>query len=102
MNEILTLLLVGVGGVALGLVFYGGLWFTVRKGLSSTQPVLWFPLSLLVRLGVTAAGFYWLAAGHWENVLSCLGGFMLARLLVTQLTRRWDNRNLIRESEVAP
>lgn len=74
-------------GVALGGVFFGGLWWTVRKGVSSRQPALWFIGSLLLRMTMALAGFYVVSGGHWERLVSCLLGFVLARLIVTWLTR---------------
>ena len=58
MNETLTLVLALVAGVVLGAMFFGGLWWTVRKGVSSKQPALWFLGSLLLRMGIALAGFY--------------------------------------------
>ncbi len=49
MNEILTLVLALVTGVLLGTLFFGGLWWTVRKGVSSKQPAFWFFGSLLLQ-----------------------------------------------------
>ena len=40
MNEVLLLALALSAGVLLGAVFFGGLWWTVRKGVSSEQPAL--------------------------------------------------------------
>ena len=57
-------------GVLLGAVFFGGLWWTVRKGLSSEQPALWFLGSLLLRTSITLAGFYFVSGGHWERLLA--------------------------------
>jgi F1F0 ATPase subunit 2 len=87
MNETLSLLLILVTGVLLGAIFFGGLWWTVRKGLSSRQPALWFLGSLLLRTSVALAGFYFIARGHWERLLVCLFGFIIARLIVMRLTR---------------
>ena len=87
MIETLTLLLAWVAGVLLGAVFFGGLWWTVRKGLSSTHPALWFLGSLLLRTSITVTGFYFVASGHWERLLVCLLGFIMARLIVSWLTR---------------
>jgi hypothetical protein len=36
MNEILGLMPALIAGVLLGAMFFGGLWWTVRKGVSST------------------------------------------------------------------
>jgi F1F0 ATPase subunit 2 len=87
MNDTLTLVLAGAAGVVLGTIFFGGLWWTVRRGLSSKQPALWFFGSLLLRMSIALAGFYVVSGGHWERLLACLLGFVVARLVVTWLTR---------------
>ena len=87
MNEFVALVLALVAGVVLGAIFFGGLWWTVRKGVSSKQPALWFFGSLLLRMSIRLAGFYFVAHGHWERLLVCLLGFVMARLIVTRLTR---------------
>jgi len=87
MPETLTLALAWVAGGALGAIFYGGLWWTVRRGLVSQRPALWFGGSLLFRLSVVMAGFYAVSGGHWERLLPCLLGFIMARLVVTRMTR---------------
>lgn len=87
MNEMLGLAPVLVTGVLLGVVFFGGLWWTVRTGVSSQRPALWFFGSLLVRMSIALAGFYFVSDGQWERLLVCLLGFVTARLIVTRLTR---------------
>jgi F1F0 ATPase subunit 2 len=87
MNECVTLALVWVAGFLLGAIFFGGLWWTVRKGVSSKQPALWFFGSLLLRMSIALAGFYFVSGGHWERLLLCLLGFVVARFIVTRLTR---------------
>jgi F1F0 ATPase subunit 2 len=90
MNETLTLTLAGLAGAALGAIFFGGLWWTVRRGLASTQPALWFSGSLLLRTSVALGGFYLVGGGQWERLLLCLLGFVAARLIVTWLSRSVD------------
>jgi F1F0 ATPase subunit 2 len=87
MNEFLSLALALAAGMLLGAIFFGGLWLTVRKGASSKQPALWFFGSLLLRMSIALAGFYFVSGGHWERLLLCLLGFVIARLAVTWLTR---------------
>jgi F1F0 ATPase subunit 2 len=87
MNEPLSLATALVMGVLLGAMFYGGLWWTVRRGVSSKRVAFWFLGSLLLRMGLALAGFYLVAAGHWERLLLCLLGFVMARLAATRLTR---------------
>ena len=85
--ETLILVLALVTGVLLGAIFFGGLWWTVRKGVLSRQPALLFFGSLLLRTSIALAGFYFIGRSHWERLLGCLFGFVLARLLVTRLTQ---------------
>ena len=87
MNEVLTMGLAWATGVLLGAVFFGGLWWTVRKGVSSKHPALWFFGSLLARTIIVLVGFYFVGRGHWDRLLVCLFGFIVARLIVTWLTR---------------
>ncbi len=86
MTESFKILAAGVAGMALGAFFFGGLWWTVRRGLTARQPALWFLVSMLLRTGLTAAGFYIVCRGNWERALACLAGFIIARLVVTRLT----------------
>ncbi|MDY0281239.1 MAG: ATP synthase subunit I [Salinivirgaceae bacterium] len=87
MNETLRLAPVLVSGVLLGAIFFGGLWWTVRKGVSSQRPALWFFGSLLLRMSIALVGLYFVSDGQWERLLVCLLGFVVARLIVTRLTR---------------
>ena len=87
MNETLTWALAGLAGGLLGAIFFGGLWWTVQKVVSSTRSTLWLLGSLLLRTSIALAGFYLIARGHWERLLVCLLGFMIARLIVTRFTR---------------
>lgn len=100
MNETLALVLAWIAGGALGAFFFGGLWWTVRKSLVSARPVLWVFGSLLLRMGVTMTGFYFVAGGDWQRLLACLVGFVMARQLVTRLTRL-PEENQTRQSQKA-
>jgi F1F0 ATPase subunit 2 len=72
-------------GLLLGAMFFGGLWWTVRRAVSSGRPALLFSGSLLLRLGFALAGFYLVGAHHWQRLLLCLLGFVAARLVVIWL-----------------
>lgn len=84
-SELLTALVAGVG---LGAFFFGGLWWTARKGLASRRPAIWFLGSFVVRSAVTLAGFYAVSGGRWEPLTACLAGFFIVRLASTRWTRR--------------
>jgi len=86
MNETLKLTLVWLAGGALGAIFFGGLWWTVRRGFSSPRPALWFFGSLLLRMGIVLGGFYFLGRGNWHRLAVALLGFVIARFIVLRLT----------------
>jgi F1F0 ATPase subunit 2 len=87
MNETWTWIWAGMAGVLLGMLFFGGLWWTVRKSVSSQRPALWFFGSFLLRMSLTLAGFYWVAGDQWQRLLACLVGFIFARWMVMQWTQ---------------
>ena len=91
-------------GFVLGAIFFGGLWWTVRKGLTSKQPALWFFGSMLLRMGIALAGFYFVGRGDWRRLLACLLGFVFARFVVTWLTRApaADHHSRTAEASHAP
>ena len=84
MSDILPLSLAFLAGAMLGVFFFGGLWWTVRKGVTSGTPALWFLGSLLLRTGVILAGFYLVSQGHWSRLVACLLGFLIARVIVVK------------------
>ncbi len=87
MNNILSLALALGAGLLLGAIFFGGLWWTVRKGVSSKSPWLWFLGSLWLRMSLVVAGFYFAGRGNWQRLVACLFGFIIGRLIVMRLTR---------------
>jgi F1F0 ATPase subunit 2 len=88
MNELLPLAVALAAGLMLGAVFFGGLWWTVVRGVSSRRPALWFIVSKLLRIAIVLGGFYLVGRNHWERWLTCLLGFVLARVVVWRLTRQ--------------
>jgi F1F0 ATPase subunit 2 len=87
MDETLALARAGMTGALLGALFYGGLWLTVCRGLSSGRPALWFLGSLLLRTGLTLAGFYLVSRAHGERLPPCALGFLVASVTVTVWAR---------------
>ena len=101
MNEFLSLAPALAAGVLLGTIFFGSLWWTVQKGVTSERPALWFFGSLLLRLSITLAGFYLVGREDWERWLLCLLGFFLARLVVKWLTHPPVDHHNSREQETS-
>jgi F1F0 ATPase subunit 2 len=87
MNDALILAGDLLAGVLLGAFFFGGLWWTIRKGSPSEWSGLLFSASLLLRMAVAVTGFYLVSHGEWRKLVACLAGFLLARIAVTRLIR---------------
>lgn len=86
MTDLSTLALDFFAGSVLGVVFYGGLWWTVRR-VSGRALGPWLVGSFLLRTLVVLIGFFAVARGSWYGVAACLAGFVAARLAVTRFTR---------------
>ena len=104
MSETMILASALAAGAVLGGIFFGGLWWTVQSAVSSKSPALWFLGSLLLRTGITLAGFYVVSNGHWPRLLACLLGFLLVRVMVVWLTRvpLQQHQRLSKEAKHAP
>jgi F1F0 ATPase subunit 2 len=87
MNESLSVILALGAGAAFGALFFGGLWWTVKKGVASPCPALWFSGSLLLRVSLVLTGFYLVSGSHWQRLLACCVGFFIARRVVTAQTQ---------------
>jgi len=97
MSEILYLILAFIEGIVLGLFFFGGLWFTIKKAVLAKTPAIWFFSSFFLRVGVVMIGFYYIIHGGWEHIISSLIGFIVARILVTHFTKTRDKKQIREE-----
>ncbi len=94
MNEISGIALKLMEGFLLGVIFFGGLWLTVKKAMASPFAGLLFVASFIIRVAIVLAGFYFFTHGQWKDLLWCLGGFLIARQSVIYLTQQKDRRQL--------
>ena len=83
MTDAVPLLLAWAAGVGLGVVYFGGLWWTVRRAGSFRRPASSMLISGLVRMGLALGGFYLVGGGSWQRMLLCLFGFVVGRAAVT-------------------
>ena len=81
------------GGVGLSVLYFGGLWLTVRRVVAAEWPRSFLLGSFVVRTGLVLLGFYlvilWMGE-RWELLAACLLGFVVGR---TILVRRWGPRS---------
>jgi F1F0 ATPase subunit 2 len=72
-------------GMVLGAVFFGGLWWTVNRGLTATVPAVWFGLSALLRMAIAVSGLYYFARLGLPSLIACLCGLLAARAAIRRL-----------------
>jgi F1F0 ATPase subunit 2 len=87
MDHLLTFILMYLLGLILGLIFFAGLWWTIQRGLNSTQPSLWFIMSMFLRTVTVLVGFYFVVQRGGGDLACCLAGFFLSSVIVTWSTR---------------
>jgi F1F0 ATPase subunit 2 len=101
MNEIVYMILAFLGGLLLGTLFFGGLWFTVRKLVTSKIPALLFLGSFILRVGITLTGFYYISSGSWQRLLICVAGFIIARFAVIHFTKLSEEKQVLLKKEIS-
>lgn len=94
MNEIIYMVFVFTAGVFLGILFFGGLWFTVKKAVTSKRPALWLIGSFIIRVSSTLVGFYYLSQGSWKNLLISVLGFIIARSIIIYFTKSNEEKTI--------
>jgi F1F0 ATPase subunit 2 len=70
----------GLAGFGLGLVYFYGLWLTVRLLPKVRWPVPVLIGSFTLRTAAVLGGFFLAMDGRWERMMACLCGFILARV----------------------
>jgi len=71
-------------GIALGLFFYGGLWFTVRRLATTPHPVLLTLGGFWIRLLVVLSAFVFLARAGLPCVALAMASFIFGRVAVSR------------------
>jgi F1F0 ATPase subunit 2 len=71
-------------GLAVGGFYFYGLWWTLRKAPSRTNPKLWLGISYAVRLTVALVGFWLVLQKDVVSFFFTLGAFFLMRVLLTR------------------
>jgi F1F0 ATPase subunit 2 len=82
-------------GIALGIVYFWGLWLTVLRLPGVHHPALLTFGSFLLRSGIVLVGFYLVSGGQWVRLAACLVGFVLARQVMLYRIRPGQKENKI-------
>jgi F1F0 ATPase subunit 2 len=82
MAELPGLLLALIAGAGLGVIFFGGLWLTLRWLPGARWPMLLALGSLLLRMGIVVGGILLVIDGSLYRLLACVLGFIVTRQLL--------------------
>ena len=69
-------------GLALGLFYFGGLWWTLRIFIQKDRPKLWFGLSFLIRIFVVMLFFWIIIEKNIGAFFISFAGFFLMRFFL--------------------
>ncbi len=67
-------------GVLLGLMYFGGLWWTVSAVTRHRVPAWWLAVSFVVRVALLTAGLYFVLLISVWHLAACLMGWLAARM----------------------
>lgn len=84
-SETLPLAYAFIGGVILGVFFFGGLWLTIRSINNADRPVWLLLSSFFGRTVIVLIGFVLIASGHWERILAASLAFLLSRMVLVRV-----------------
>lgn len=87
-EQVLSWGLAAVGGAGLAAVFYGGLWWTVRRLPGTRHPFLLMLASFALRTLLVVAGFYLLMVGDWRKLIAAGAGFIFVRIVLMSWMRQ--------------
>ncbi|RVT44897.1 ATP synthase subunit I [Rheinheimera sediminis] len=75
-------------GVALGILFFGSLWWTTKQMHRFQYPALWFITGFILRTSTVLISINWISDGRWQGLIACCVGFLVARVAVLSFTDR--------------
>lgn len=97
MSDYLDLMFALLAGVLLGVFFFAGLWWTVRRLGTSRHVAILFLFSMLFRTSMVVLGFYWIMGESWQQLVAGLLGFIVVRLIATRLTNEKEQSNSVQQ-----
>ena len=84
MGDVAVLALAALAGVGLGLVYFGGLWLTLRRVPQAKSPALLAMASFVGRTALVLVGFYFVMGDSWQRLVACLVGVVAARVVLVR------------------
>lgn len=83
-GDIFYYLIALLSGASIGLFYFGGLWWTVRRLPKVPNPAIWSFGSFWIRMTISLFAFYSVMGGHPERLLISVLGFTLVRIVLVR------------------
>lgn len=74
-----TVMLSFLTGIAIGGIYFAGLWETVRRLPDAKKPIRRMALSFALRAAMALAGFWVVLQGGWVGLVAAMAGFLTMR-----------------------
>ena len=75
-------------GVILGVIFFGGLYWTVQKLTKVKHPSVLMTCSLLFRMAVLLSVLFYVSKSGYKGILYALLGMFLVRVIMTLIIKK--------------
>lgn len=76
-----------IAGVLVGIVYFGGLWWTVKHLQGTESMTRLLVASWLVRNAFFLGVFFWIMQGNWQRLLAAFAGMVSVRIAMTVYMR---------------
>lgn len=76
-----------MSGLLLGVIYFGGLWWTSMRVGTVRSPGPFFMVSFVVRMAILLSGMYWATRGRLLETTVCLAGVLVVRQLMVRRVR---------------
>lgn len=73
-----------ITGAIAALLYFRGLWWTVRGMAGARHPLALYALSVGLRMSGIAAGALVIVPFGWQAVVAALAGFLIVRIAITR------------------
>lgn len=81
------MILIGIAsGVLLSLIYFGGLWYTLKQMEHWRRPWILVTVSFLIRNALVLTAFYFLIIQHWSTLVAAFIAFLITRQVVIHRT----------------
>lgn len=78
-------------GIALGILYFGGLYLSIQKLNSVKHPSLLMVASFTIRMGLLIGTFFYISKGTYKDILFTLVGVILVRFVMTFTVKNKDS-----------